>query len=640
MGDQGVATGSDQGRMRAFMRAVLDDVEALERMLRDGRIESDVRRIGAEQEMFLVDQDAQPAPVALEVLKRLGHDSFTTELARFNLEANLSPQPFGGSCLRDMERELEGFLAAARAAAKQEGAEILLTGILPTLRKAHLGLDSMTPSPRYYALNEAMLQLRGAEFRFHIKGLDDLHEAHDNVMLEACNTSFQVHFQVGAEEFADLYNIAQVATAPVLAAAVNSPTLLGRRLWHETRVALFQQSVDARTEAEQSRGQRMRVTFGDNWVKDSVLEIFREDIARFRLMLASEHTESSLAQLDRDETPSLAALRMHSGTVYRWNRPCYGISAGKPHLRIENRVLPSGPTPLDEMANAAFFFGLLAALSDTYGDVTKVMSFDHAKANFMAAARYGLRAHFTWIKGLEYLADELIAGHLLPVARAGLKSHGIPEEDIERYLGVIQERVTSGQTGAQWALHSLENLAGRIGSEDCSRTLTAAMLERQKENRPVHEWKLAEPADGGLDWRASYRYVRQVMTSDLFTVHPEDVVDLAANVMDWEHVRHVPVEDDDGRLVGLVSHRAMLRLVARHKKSGEPEPIAVQEIMRADPVTVVADTPVLDAIALMREHGCSCLPVVDDQRRLVGIVTERDFIEVAAALLEERLREA
>jgi len=636
MGEHKAKELDDHERHRAFTRALLDDVRALERMIDGGRVESGVRRIGAEQEFFLVDPGGAPAPVSMEVLEKLDDEAFTTELARFNLEVNLQPSLFEGDCLRRMERELVAFIDKARAASRECGADVLLTGILPTLQLSDLGLENMTPVARYAALNDALVRHRGGEFQVRIKGIDELFAVHDNVMLESCNTSFQIHFQVWPEEFARLYNLAQAITAPVLAAAANSPILLERRLWHETRVALFQHSVDDRSPTHLARGQRSRVHFGDKWVDDSVLEIYQEDIARFRVVLATEIEENSLEMLARGEVPRLRALAMHNGTVYRWNRPCFGVRDGKLHLRIENRVLPAGPTIVDEVANAAFYYGLMAALADEYGDITKVMSFDDAKASFIAAARHGLRAQITWTHGRTSSATDLILEHLLPLAREGLFSHDVDTEDIERYLGVIEQRVRSGMTGAQWALNSLSGMSGRGSMHDRCRALTVGTLVRQKSNEPVHDWSLAR-LDESDDWRHSYKTVGQFMTKDLFTVRPDDLVDLAANLMDWKHIRHVPVEDEEGHLVGLVSHRGLVRLLA----GGPPAQgaaVAVRSIMRAAPVTVTPETKTLDAIQVMREHRVGCLPVVS-RGKLVGILTERDLIDVAANLLESQLRE-
>ncbi len=631
----GLAT--DRHPLRDFTRALLEDLQALERMIESGMLESDVRRVGAEQELFLVDQRMRPAMTSLEILEKLGHHpQVQTELGLFNLEINLTPHTFEGDCLWQTEEELENLLAEVSRAARTLGTRLVLTGILPTLRRSDLTLDSMTPSRRYRELNRSTLKHRGGEFRLHIKGLDELNMTHGNVMCEASNTSFQIHFQLGPEEFALLYNLAQAVTAPVLAAAVNSPVFLQHRLWNETRLAVFEQSIDSRSDAQQARQARSRVVFGDRWVERSVLEVFREDVARFRVFLPTVEGASSLEQLRAGEVPSLAALCLHNGTVYRWNRPCYGVLDGKPHLRIEHRVLPSGPTVLDEMANATFFFGLMCALGDEYGDVTRSMSFDDAKHNVMTAARYGLKARFQWLDGRSVVADELILGHLLPMARQGLAAHGIRGEDVDRYLGTLEERVRMGRTGARWVFESLAEMGDRGRLEDRHRALTRAMYEYSIEGRPVHRWETARLEDG-WEWLENYRTVEQVMTSDLFTVRPDDLIDLAANLMDWEHIRHVPVEDQEGHLVGLVSHRQLLRTLAR--READSGPIAVQEIMTTGPVTASPDLPIREAIARMRLNRVSCLPVVDGEGRLVGIVSERDFIKLTAHLLEEVLRD-
>ncbi len=635
MGEHEVHQVTDDEAQRNFVRALLEDVQALERMLAEGALEVDVRRIGAEQEFFLADAAGRPSDRALEVLEHLD-ENFTTELGRFNLEANLPPAELGGRCLSDMERMLGEMMARASEAAGRHGTQVVLCGILPTLGKEHLTLDWMTPISRYHRLNQVMSDLRGGRFRTLIKGLDELQETHDNVMFEACNTSFQVHFQVGGSEFARLYNLAQVVTAPVLAAAVNSPVFLQHRLWHETRVALFQQSLDMRSETQTRRGHRQRVSFGERWVEESVLEIFREDISRFRVLIATDLEESPLKILDEGGVPSLRALCLHNGTVYRWNRPCYGVNDGVPHLRIENRVLPAGPTLVDEVANAALYFGLMLALGDGTKDVRDSIEFDDAKENFMAAARYGLKARFRWLDGLEIDAGTLILEQLLPLARTGLAGRGIARADIDRYLGVIEGRVSSGRTGAKWMLDSLAAMDGAGTADERSRALATAIAEKGVGADPVHTWPLAGLVRSSAA-RESYRTIGQVMSRSLFTVHPDDVVDLAASLMDWEHIRHVPVEDHDGRLVGIVTHRQLLRMVGRGLR-GDDKPIAVREIMKDHPVVVSPDTPTQEAIETMRKNRVGCLPVVDGEK-LVGIVTETDFIRVAADLLDRWLSE-
>ncbi|MBL4684490.1 MAG: CBS domain-containing protein [Nannocystaceae bacterium] len=640
MGEHNVGEADDDAQRRTFVKALLDDVHALEQMLDNGMFETGVRRIGAEQEMFLIDASMSPSPVAPQVLANTDDPRLTTELARFNLEANLSPRIYGGDCLRAMEDELIEVMGVARTAARSQGARVLLTGILPTLRKAHLGLDNMTPAPRYHALNRAMARLRGDAFHVLIKGLDELETTHDNVMLEACNASFQIHFQVAPEEFARLYNVAQAVTAPVLAAAVNSPLLLGHRLWSETRVALFERSVDVRSPAHQARGLRSRVSFGDGWIKESVLEIFREDIALFRVLLGHEVSDRPFEDLAAGRPPPLTALRLHNGTVYRWNRPCYGVVDGVAHLRIENRVLPAGPTVADEVATAAFYFGLMSGMTEAYDDIAAVMRFDDAKNNFFAAARHGLETSFRWVGGEVHTAQALILDQLLPLADKGLRSAGVDSDDIARYLGIVEARVASGRTGAQWMLNSLEQMPDDVPRDARDRRLCAAMWERQMgDGAPVHTWGLCGgPGDeDDAAFKESFRTVGQIMTTALHTVRREDLVDLAASLMDWQRIRHVPVEDDEGRLVGLVSHRQLLRMVARgHMAGAETPQLAVGDVMREDPVTVSPQMPTLEAMHMMRAHKVGSLPVVEDGK-LVGIVTEQNLIDVSARLLERYL---
>ncbi|MCM3904920.1 MAG: CBS domain-containing protein [Pyrinomonadaceae bacterium] len=634
MGEHKVEEELDEQKLQVFMKALLDDLRALDYMLDNDLIESGVRRIGAEQEMFLIDERLRPAPVAIEVLKRAKDPRLTTEIARFNLEANLTPLVLTGDCFGQMEAELKEVLAGARASANHFGADVLLAGILPTLQKQDLTLENITPAPRYYQLNHSVTKLRGGPFSIHIKGLDELQLTHDNIMMESCNTSFQLHLQVGPKEFACLYNLAQAITAPVLAAAVNSPLLFGHRLWQETRLALFQHSTDARSATQQARSHPTRVGFGDSWLSKSVLELFQDQIARFRVIMIREADENPLSLLAHGQIPELSALRMHNGTVWPWNRACYGVANGVAHLRIENRALPSGPTVLDEIANAAFFVGLMISLPNEYGDIAKIMSFDDAKTNFFAAARHGLSAQFDWIDGKTHSASELILDHLLPLARQGLKEASVTPAEVDHYLGVIEERTRSGQTGAQWMMKSLGALNDQP-REVRNRLLAGEILMRQKGEEPVHHWPVLEVNESD-DWRQSYQTVGQFMATDLFTVRPDDLVDLAASVMTWRHIRHVPVEDDQGRLVGLVSHRALLRLLTRGASANNENHVTVREIMTTNPLTVSSTTPTLEAMEIMRLNRVGCLPVLDDGR-LVGIVTSYDFLDASARLFKEQL---
>jgi CBS domain-containing protein len=634
MGEHKVNQQVDEKMAQSFMMALLEDLRALAFMLEDGRIESGVTRIGAEQEMFLIDRDLRPAPVSLEVLKQANDPRLTTEIARFNLEANLTPLSLTNNCFSQIERELQELLLLARRSAETVGADVLLAGILPTLQKTDLTLDNLTPVARYHELDRGVIRLRGGPLSIHIKGLDELHITHDNIMMESCNTSFQVHFQTSASEFVNHYNMAQAITAPVLAVAVNSPLLFGHRLWQETRVALFQHSTDERSRPQVARSYPTRVSFGEQWLKNSVVDLFHDQISRFRPIMYSQPDENPFQVLARGETPSLSALRLHNGTVWRWNRACYGVTSGIPHLRIENRALPSGPTVVDEIANAAFFVGLMLALPKEYGDISQRMSFDDAKSNFFQAARHGLDAQFQWLDGQSISASSLILDHLLRYAREGLVEAKVAGGDIDKYLGIIEERARSQKTGARWILKSLAGM--RASPKDvCQRRLTSAMLACEKEGQPIHLWPQIETTEPD-EWERGYRTVGQFMSTDLFTVQPDDLIDLAASVMDWRHIRHVPVEDQRGRLVGLITHRGLLRRLSKGIHDPDHEVMTVKEIMVSNPITVSSQTPTLEAIELMRSNRVGCLPVVEGGQ-LVGIVTSYDFLEASAKLFEQQL---
>jgi len=627
MGQHDVRADVPGTALREFQCALLDDLATLDAMQERGMFESGVRRIGAEQEMFVVDRGCGAAPLALEILRATAEPRLTTEIALFNLEANLTPLRFTGTCLRALEDELREVLATTQAAAARLGADIVLAGILPTLQASDLDLEHMTPVPRYRALAETMRRMRGEGFRIHIDGIEELDLVHDSVMLEACTTSFQLHWQVAPEEFVAAYDVAQLVAGPVLAAATNSPLLLGRRLWHETRVALFQQSIDARATAVRARPVPPRVTFGERWGHGSVTESFRENVERYRvLVLGGESPRSSSDQLARGEIPTLDALRLHNGTIYRWNRPCYGIGDGKPHLRIEARQLPAGPTILDEVANAALLFGLQSEGAVRWHDVATRMPFDRVKDNFFAAARLGLRAPITWIDGTTRPAGELLLTELVPAAERGLARAGIDEADAARYLGIVRTRVESARTGADWMLASLEQMGGAATLDRRLRALVRAMLAGQRSEQPIARWSLAPaPADDAV---GDYHTVAQFMTTDLHTLRAEDAVDLAAALMRWEQVRHVPVEDDQGRLVGLV---ALVDLVRAATVSGAGT-VAIRDVMDPAPVCVSPQTTLLEAIALLRTHSATALPVVQD-RRLVGLVTERDLLLAAERVM-------
>jgi CBS domain-containing protein len=634
MGDKRVTAEYDENQMRAFTGALLNDLHALEKMLDEGQVEEGIRRIGAEQEVFLVDSAMRPAPTAMEIIGDARDGRLTTEIGRFNLEANLTPREFTGSCLRAMEFELNEILDVIRRSAARFDSSPVLAGILPTIQSSDLTEKNLTPIPRYHEINRVVTKLHGENRVVHIKGLDELQLTLQNTFIEFCNTSFQVHLQVGASEFVNAYNWAQAIAAPVLAAAVNSPILLNRRLWHETRVALFQLATDTRSQAHQARSQTPRVNFGDRWVNNSILEVLHEDAVRFRILLAQEVEENSMDVLARGEVPKLSAWRLHNGTIWRWNRACYGITNGRPGLRIEARYLPAGPSIVDEMANAAFFLGLIVGLPAEFGDITRYMSFDDAKNNFFNVARYGLNSQLHGLDGKSRRAGRLILEELLPRARRGLQTAGIDDADSERLLAIIEDRVKAERTGAQWMLDSIAAMDKRAKPNVRMRTLTASMKDNQLKGDPMHTWSLAEIPKQS-EWIDNYKTVEQFMVTDLFTVRPEDVVTLAASLMHWRHVRHVPVEDDEGRIIGIVTYRDLLEFFALGKIASGSE-VNVRDIMKKDPITIAPETPSLQALQMMRELDIGCLPIVRDGQ-LIGIITAHDFLTVSSKLLEEKL---
>ncbi len=618
--------------LRRFERRLFRDVRTLERLIQTGRIEKDVHRVGVEQEMFLVGDAFRPARAAMEVLDELDDPRFTTEVARFNLEANLDPMLIEGNFLRRMEAELEAAMTRAAEAAGKVGVDVCLTGILPTLRLSDLTLENLTPLPRYRTLNEALSRVRGgAPYTVHIGGVDELHATHDNVMLESCNASFQVHLQVGAEEFARVYNLAQLVAAPVLALSANAPLLFGRRLWRETRIALFQQAIDTRTAGPHERQRAGRGAFGRDWIRGGVLDILRDNIARHAVLLDAGEED------DPDEDPPrLSALCLHNGTVWRWNRPCYGITDGKPHLRIENRYLPSGPSIPDQVANAALWLGLMSGLSGEGADPADQMAFSYALENFVAAARLGLKAEMHWTDDRHWRIGDLLEQELLPRVREGLARKNVDPADVDHYVGILEERTRTGRTGAFWILDGYNRIRRQASRSERMSAITGAMLRQQRRGEPVARWEPPAPEDAG-SWKHHYMRVEQFMTTELSTVHPDESVRRAAILMDWGRIRHIPVEDDD-RLVGLVSYRTIIKLVA---ESGleEDELLSVGAVMKTDIVTIGPHTSSVEAIRIMNDRGVGALPVVQEEGRLVGIVTEHDFTLIARSLLEERLSE-
>jgi len=578
-------------------------------------------------------QTYKPNCIAMEALDKMtDYEWVETELAKFNLETNLTPRELKDSCFSDLHEENATKLDKIQAVLNGMNTNIVLTGILPTLRKFDLEMDNLTPKKRYKALMEAINeQLIGNSYELRLTGIDELLVKHDSPLLEACNTSFQIHLQVDPDDFVHVYNISQAVTAPVMAIAANSPIVFGRRLWHESRIALFQQSLDTRTTHDHMRERSPRVSFGKDWLQESIMEIYKEDISRFRVLISSDVSEDSLEMLKNNQIPKLRALQVHNSTVYRWNRPCYGISNnGKPHLRIENRVIPSGPTVLDEVANACFWLGLTVGMADEIKDIRELMSFEDARDNFGKAARFGIDSKFTWFNDKKVTCVDLIINELLPIARRGLKKRNVAQKDIDLYLGIIQERAESHMNGARWQLRSYTELIKKTNRDEALTVLTAAIIKNQESGIPVHKWEIPDLKDLH-SYKPSQLKVSEFMVTDLFTVQKSDIIELVAEMMDWQKIRYAPVEDTKGNLVGLVSRRLILRNLIKNKRRGKTN--TVNDVMLKDPITIDHNDTILNAMKIMRDNQIGCLPVINNGE-LAGVITEMDFLRISGRLIE------
>ena len=621
-----------------FVSNLLQDMQALEYMLHNQFFETGITRIGAEQEMCIIQKKSfKAAPIALEIIDLLQDKPWLdTELAKFNLEINLDPRIFTGSALKDMEAETNEKLQIIKSELAHFQSDILLTGILPTLHKNDLESHNLTPRERYKLLVESLsAQLLGQAFELRIQGIDELLLRSHTPLLEAANTSFQVHLQVDPENFVPYYNIAQALTAPVLGISANSPIVFGRRLWHESRIALFQQALDVRTTNEHMRERSPRVNFGSDWVHNSILDIYREDIARFRSLIYPETNENSMETVLAGNIPRLSALQVHNSTVYRWNRPCYGISdTGKPHLRIENRVLPAGPTVVDEIANAALWLGAVVGCAKEWGDIRKKMSWEDVRDNFEKAARFGMDSKFTWFKDKKITVTDLVQHELIPLAKEGLASQGINSGDIDFYMDIISQRAKLNLNGARWQLRAFTKLKKETSMDEAVTVMTSAIYENQTLGKPVHTWELPELKDL-LDYRPGNLRVEEFMQTDLFTVSKDDLIELVAKLMDWKKIRYMPVEDQKGNICGLITSRLLLRFYSQKGisiKEGNKQH-TVEDIMISSPIVIEPGKSIIEALHIMREKKIGCLPVVTDGE-LIGIITEMDFLRISARLIE------
>jgi hypothetical protein len=623
MGSHRVTVGNDGAARAATAAAVADDLDTLEALIAAGRLDDGPPRLGAEQEMLLVDRHLRPAPVAALVLERLADRRFTAELARFNLEANATPRPLAGASFTALREELDALTRLARVAAAASEAEVLLAGFLPSYDACDAGLHHMTASERFRELDRLSLECRGGRLPVTIRGADALELVHDSIMLEGGSTSFQVHLQVPPDAFAITYNAALLAAAPVLAACANSSVAFGRRLWHETRVPLLEASADLRDPAQLRRPGRSRTSFGDGWVERSALELFHRDLARFPPVLSPEEPDPAQA-LAAGEVPSLRALTTFNGTVWRWLRPCYGVTAGRPHLRIENRFLAAGPTVLDEVANAALWIGLLRALPLAYGDPRERLAFGEAEANFHAAARSGLGATLRWVGGSRVPARELLLGTLLPLAREGLLGSGVDRSDVDFTLAVVRERIETGRTGAAWALAAFEAVPrARTGAERAWR-VTDALRTRCWSGQPVHAWSEEVPRAAQA---AALPPVSVVLRTDVCSVLPDAPVGLVARLLHWAPGGHVVVEHASGEVAGIVCHGDLGDALAAGVSPDAP----MADLLPDEPLVLAPSTPVDEALATLRIARRRCAAVLRGEQ-LAGVVYAGDLAVLLASL--------
>jgi len=447
--------------------------------------------IGAELELALVDAEARPLPLNLKVVGETVDPRVTVELDRFNLECNLRPTLLTGRPFSFLGREIDDSLGEVRQAAAAHAGRVAVIGILPTLRASDLQSSAMTDNPRYRVLSEALRRIRQEPFRVNIDGADPLEIECDDVTFEGAATSLQTHLRVAPADFAGIFNAAQLATAPVLAAAGNSPTFLGHRLWQETRVALFQQAVDDRNERGRRARRVSRVSFGTGWVVEGAWELFAQAIALHEVLLPLLGEEDPLACVMAGDIPRLEEVRLHQGTVWSWNRPIYDSADGG-HLRIEMRALPAGPTTIDMLANIAFFVGLSLGLAPQVEALTGALPFEQARRNFYRAAQSGLDGEIIWPDGpgggLRSGRAEALIPQLLPLARSGLAEAGVEAAEIDELLAVISERCARRKTGAAWQQRVLADLDDHLERRHALAVMLERYLAHSESGEPVHTW--------------------------------------------------------------------------------------------------------------------------------------------------------
>jgi hypothetical protein len=477
---------ADRTRHREKVRRCLD---VFARMLREAAFDTDDPMTGLEIEFNLVDDLGHPALKNAEVLDAIADPDFQTELGQFNIEINVPPAKLREGGLTTFEDDLRRSLNDAEEKSNALGAHMVMIGILPTLREEHLAPSTLSANPRYKLLSEQILEARGEDIVIDIRGAERLQTTADSIMPEAACTSTQFHVQTSPENFADYWNAAQAISAVQLAVGANAPYLLGKELWRETRIPLFEQAADTRSEELKAQGVRPRVWFGERWIT-SVFDLFEENVRYFPALLPITEDEDPLEVLEAGDTPRLGELRLHNGTIYRWNRPVYDIAGGVPHLRVENRVLAAGPTVADTIANAAFFFGLVRHLAESERPLWSQMSFSAAEENFHTAAQQGIDSLIYWPGVGQVRATELTLRRLLPMAHEGLDAWGVEPAVRDRLMAIIEQRCLRGTNGAEWFTRRVhERTAGGTDRAEALRATLVDYRQLMHTNEPVHTWE-------------------------------------------------------------------------------------------------------------------------------------------------------
>lgn len=494
MGEKAVTGGFDLSDRRRYRRKLHRCLDALAHLLEQGRFEGPRNRMGLEIELNLADAEGMPLMRNAEVLERIASRDFQTELGQFNLEVNVVPHALTGRVLDQLAEELRTGLAYADRQAREVAARIVMTGILPTLTSDDLVSGNLSAAERYTLLNDQIMAARGEEVLLDIEGVERLTYVSSSIAPEAACTSVQLHLQVTPDRFADVWNAAQAVAAVQIAMGANAPFLFGRELWRESRIPLFTQSTDARPPEFVEQGVRPRSWFGERWI-DSVHDLFEENVRYFPALLPSCEPEDPLEVLERGGVPQLSELVLHNGTVYRWNRPVYEVADGVPHLRVENRVLPAGPTVTDVLANAALYYGLVRALADQPRPLWTRTPFAVVAENFEAACRHGIEAELRWPRqgrggGLaRWDATRLVLDELLPLAASGLDTWGVEPADRDRYLSVIEERCRRRTNGSAWQAAVYHRaLDSGLSREKALAATTRRYCELAATGEPVHLW--------------------------------------------------------------------------------------------------------------------------------------------------------